>query len=338
MSARHPARFVLGTGRCGSTLLSRMLAAHPGVVSLFEWFSGIDAFFRFQPGPVSGGELASRLRQDHPVLTEVLKRGYKVPEVTYPYGAPGMRFAKPGDPVPWNQSIAMPRLSDDPDALFDRMLSMIEALPEQPLGAHYRSIFDWLTDDLDREAWVERSAGSIEFCGALHACFPEARYVHLHRDGREAALSMREYPALRVAVVMMFGLVGDIEFSHESLTRMAREEGHKIDQLLETRPPVELYGRYWSQQIEAGFQSLEAIPSKRVLAVAFEEMVSEPLAVLRRIDDFLELGFGENWVERGAGLVKGMPRLRYPDLGGGEQQRLDEACAPGMRLLGRDFA
>ncbi len=40
-------RFVVGSGRCGSTLLSRMLDAHPDVVSIFEFFTGLDVMRRF---------------------------------------------------------------------------------------------------------------------------------------------------------------------------------------------------------------------------------------------------------------------------------------------------
>ena len=31
-------RFIVGTGRCGSTLLSRMLAENPTTLSVFEFF------------------------------------------------------------------------------------------------------------------------------------------------------------------------------------------------------------------------------------------------------------------------------------------------------------
>ncbi len=115
-------RFVVGTGRCGSTLLSKMLARHPDVLSLFEFFSGIDQFFRFRIDPVPGTELARRLEEDHPMLTMVLRRGYEVPEVAYPFGAAQARLT-PDDPIPWTLAIAIARVSDDPDALFAEMIA-----------------------------------------------------------------------------------------------------------------------------------------------------------------------------------------------------------------------
>ncbi|MCP4903557.1 MAG: sulfotransferase, partial [bacterium] len=64
MSAPSIARFVVGTGRCGSTLLSRMLSMNAKVLNVFELFSGIDQFFRFQTRPVEGAELAAQLGLD----------------------------------------------------------------------------------------------------------------------------------------------------------------------------------------------------------------------------------------------------------------------------------
>jgi LPS sulfotransferase NodH len=337
--AGSPARFVVGTGRCGSTLLSRMLAMNGRVLNVFELFSGLDSSFRFTDRPVPGPELAHHLRLDHPMLTMVMKRGGAVPEVVYPFGSPGARHAL-GDPIPWALAIAIARVSDEPDALFDELLARVEAAPTQPLARHYRELFDWLTARCGKSCWIERSGTSIEYLGDLVRFFPEARFVHIHRDGLEAALSMREYAVLRVAVAVMNGLAGEIDYTHEALNRLEREDGAAIDRLLATRPPIELYGKYWNDQIERGDAARRALADSAFLDVRFEELVTEPVAVVSRIADFLDLprndGTGENaWIARAAALSHGLPKARAPELPPAERERLERACRPGMALVGR---
>ncbi len=335
-----PARFVVGTGRCGSTLLSRMLATNEKVLNVFELFSGLDTSFRFSDRPVPGSELAHHLRLDHPMLTMVMKRGGEVPEVVYPFGEPGNRFAL-GDPIPWALGIAIPRISDSPDALFDELLARVEASPTQSLATHYRDLFDWLAERSGKQCWIERSGTSIDYLADLARFFPEARFVHIHRNGLEAALSMREYAVLRVAVAVMNGLAGEIEYSHEALNRLEREDGAAIDRLLATRPPIELYGKYWSDQIKSGDLARRKLTPEVFLDVRFEELVTRPVETLTRIADFLDLprddGTGKDaWIARAAALSHGMPKQRAPELPAEERHRLELACADAMRLIGRE--
>lgn len=334
-----PARFVVGTGRCGSTLLSRMLATNAKILNVFELFSGLDTSFRFTDRPVPGPELAHHLRLDHPMLTMVMKRGGEVPEVVYPFGRPGFRYGV-GDPIPWALGIAIPRISDDPDALFDEILARVEATPAQSLSKHYRDLFDWLAERSGRTCWIERSGTSIDYLGDLVRFFPEARFVHIHRDGLEAALSMREYAVLRVAVAVMNGLAGQIDYTHEALNRLEREDGAAIDRLLATRPPIELYGKYWSDQIQSGEKARRELPPEVFLDVRFEDLVTKPVEVLSRITAFLDLprddGTGEGaWIERAAALSHGLPKQRAPELPPDERRRLETACAEAMKLVGR---
>jgi hypothetical protein len=313
-----------------------MLSENPRVLNVFELFSGIDQFFRFRRDPVGGRELASRLREDHPMLTMVMRRGYEVPEVVYPFGAPGARHRK-GEPIPWALGIAIPRVTREPDALFDELLAHVEALPTRTLAAHYREIFEWLTRRLGRRCWIERSGTSIDFLAELREFFPDARFLHIHRDGREAALSMREYPVLRVAVAVIYGLLGEVEYSHDGLVALERSEPAAIDRLLETRPPIELYGRYWSDQIRRGYAALGRLDPGDFLDVRFEELVARPREELRRIAEFLEIGADDAWIARAADLVRGLPERRAPALPPDERERLDAACRDAMALLGRDL-
>ena len=114
-------RFVVGSGRCGSTLLSRMLDVHPDVSSLFEFFNGLDFERRFAPEPISGAAFAELVSREQPMATAVLRRGYRVEEIVYPFaveGEPGGGRYAEGDALPWILVALLPRLSDAPDALF----------------------------------------------------------------------------------------------------------------------------------------------------------------------------------------------------------------------------
>jgi hypothetical protein len=324
---------VLGTGRCGSTLLSRMLAENERVLNLFEFFSGIDEFFRFRRDAVSGAELAARLRQDHPTLTMVLRRGHRVPEVVYPFGAPGMRHAR-GEPIPWILGIAIPRVSSDPDAFFDALIREAESLPPRPLSLHYAHLFAWIARRLDKKLWIERSGSSIGTLGELSELFPGARFVHLHRDGREAAISMRDYAVLRLAVALMNGMLGPLEYSHDALEALERRDPGAIDRLIASPAPIELFGRYWGGQIEQGYAALRALPPESFLDVRFEDLLADPRRELGRIADFFELGGGD-WIARAAALVDREPPRRFASLSADEQRRLEAACRPAMSLLGR---
>ena len=81
-------RFVVGSGRCGSTLLSRMLALHEDCLSIFEFFTGLDHARRFAPA-LDGSALADLLQAEQPFVTAVLRRGYRAEEIVSRLTSPG---------------------------------------------------------------------------------------------------------------------------------------------------------------------------------------------------------------------------------------------------------
>ena len=330
------ARFIVGTGRCGSTLLSRMLAEHPDVCSIFEFFTGLDWGRRFAEGPVAAADFTELISRPQPVIDAVLRRGYSVEEVTYPFGVG--RFAR-GDSMPWILVSMLPRLADDPDGLFEEVVSFAQRLPEQPLRQHYRALFEWLAARGGRHHWIERSGSSVDYLASLYALFPEARVVHIHRDGREAALSMREHHAYRVPISLMYDApvasgrrpseLGAIDF-----TAPARPDD-PISQILASRPPVEAFGRYWSDQVIRGADALAHADPATLLEVRFEDVIVKPKDVMHAIAAFFGLEERVGWLARSAGLVRGIPPPRFGQLTETERTILDAATLPGMIRLGR---
>ena len=339
-------RFVVGTGRCGSTLLSRMLAEAPGCLSIFEFFNGLDPNERFDPRPITGAALGEIISREQPFVTAVLRRGYRVDEITYPFAgdpegpAPRGRHRR-GEPLPWILVSMLPRLTDRPDALYEELGRFIAGLPDQPPRDHYLALFGWLSERLGRKGWIERSGSSIDYAADLIRLYPEARFVHLHRLGPEVALSMREHHAYRLPIALLYDApLADGRRVSESLPIDLEADpapDDTISRILEARPPAEYFGRYWSDQVLRGQPALEALPAGRVLQVAFETLVARPRDVLAEIAEFFEIGIrpGErDWIANAAALVGGVPPARSPGLSSTERSQLLEACAPGAELLG----
>ena len=316
-------RFVVGTGRCGSTLLSSMLAQHADVVSLNEFLVGLDPVRRFAPGPVSGEALAALIGADQPIATAVLAAGYVPAEVSYPFASRTARHQL-GEPMPWLSVAMLGWLTDDPDSWLDELVETARRRPTASMADHYRALFRHLTERAGGKTWIERSGTSIDYVGELAAMYPDARFLHLHRDGCETALSMRDHPAFRPAVAGAMNLAAD-----EADPRKA------VRRLLATPPPLWAVGRFWSERVIRGFRTLSALDRDQLMQVRFEDVVCRTADTLGRIAEFFELDDDPDFAARASSLVRGLPPSRLAALTPSEQDELRQACRPGQVLLGR---
>ena len=326
-------RFVVGTGRCGSTLLSRMLAEHPDLLSIFEFFNGLDGARRFSRSAVSGAEFWEIISQPHPFITMITSRGYPVEEITYPFRA-NDRFQRTDD-IPWLLVTTLGRLDNDPDTLLDRTEAFARKQPGQTLGEHYRKLFAWLAEVCGKTIWNERSGSSIDYIADLAQTFPGARFLHIHRSGEEAALSMREHHAFRLAISLVHGLHPDVDIAtaiaHRTPPKNAEDPVRKI---LESSPDAAYFGRFWSDQLTRGFRQLQFLDANQYMEIRFEDLITEPTTTLKKLSAFFELPDRE-WIAKSAALVRQLLPPRLPTLPEEEQARLIEACHAGNQLLGR---
>jgi len=320
-------RFVVGTGRCGSTLLSKMLRENDRVASLFEHFSGLDGARRLARTPIDGPAFTDMICEVHAFTTMVLARGYHVPEVAYPFDRPGMRFARETG-VPFVLSTMIPSLGvDDPDAFYDELRAFTRALPTGTALEQHSALFAWVTERLGKDVWVERSGGTIDALGAL-AGFPDARFLHIHRAGEEAALSMRAHHVFRLGIMMGYGLAPDGNDTDE--------ERDPLSRMLESRPDAEPFGRFWTDEVLHGFRALAGLDAAQYHEIRFEDLIARPRDVLAEVADFFDLPQPHGaWRDRAAALVHGTPPTRFDQLEAAERRRLADACRPGNLLLDR---
>ena len=336
-----PPVFVLSTGRCGSTMVSDILNRHPRVLSLSEFFSfvGTGSFRRRRQTGDRMWDLYGRQQKRTRLM---LWKPFK--ELTYPFDRPRARYTR--QDVPPILCATLPHLTERHEELFDELEPVVRSQPSQPAADHFRHLFRYLCGRFDRSVWVERSGGSLLFAGRLLRRFPEARVIHVFRDGRETAISMSRHYLFRMIVANMQAL-GPLGI--DVMTLMARGKHWEgislwLESLVSTffdpaRIPYEQVsladlGTFWSAMIERSDRLLGRFPADRLLNVRFEDVQAEPERQIRRLIRFIEPSLeDESWLKEAVAIPRATPS-KFAKLEASEQAALAEACRPGLERLG----
>ncbi|TMD09980.1 MAG: sulfotransferase [Chloroflexi bacterium] len=331
---------VVGTGRCGSTLISSILRLHQAVLSLSEFFVSLSPS-AFPSHPVDAASFWSILSTPRLKPIVMMRNGLTIDEFLYRPG-PHTRFNTETG-IPAICLTTLPHLTDDPDGLYEEIEVFVQAMRTNIVGEQYRQLFEWLKRRFGRTIWVERSGGSLRFVADLLTTFPEAQFVHIARDGRECALSMSRHHAFRLAVITaeLRRWLG-VDPYHSPV----RPEGVKLppdlDALCPERFDVDVYHNYtipiehfgvlWSTQMITGLRHLARVVPHRVLTIRYEDLIASPREELRRLQEFVGFDADEAWLDRASGLVRRNP-LHWPELPEPDRARLELACRTGLRLL-----
>ena len=323
-------------------MLSNILNRHSRILSLSE-------FFTFVGGTMFGhrrltGEAMWQVLSRHTQRTRFLVGGDSE-ELLYPFGAEGMRFTR--DNVPPVLCCTLPHLTERHEELFDELRPVVRGLPRQSPADHCRSLFSWLCGRFGRGVWVERSGGSALYGARLARNFPEARFIHIYRDGRETAISMLHHHAFRDMMVRILALR---KRGYDPLKSISRQSAFwdtasiyllpLMWLLLRPRPvPYDRlkpsdFGELWNDMVEKSCDLFDRLPGERVLHVKFEDVQREPEEQIRRLIRFIDPSLeDDNWMRE----VSTIPRLtpsKVDRLDAGERTALTHACRRGLDLLG----
>jgi hypothetical protein len=257
--------FVLGTGRCGSTIVQELLARHPAV----GFVSNVDSILA--PLDLKG-------RWNNPVYRRV-PFAFASRDVGY---LRHLRFT------------LRERMHFGPSEayrLLGRRVSPIVVSPVHDLTAD--DLTPWLERRLraffeERRQQQRRPVFMHKFTGwprarFLDHAFPEARFIHVVRDGRAVASSLMQRPWWR-------GYLGPEGWGFGPLPDPYRDIWERSHRSL-----VVLAGLEWRVLMDAFDASRSAVPADRWLDVRYEDFVREPRGQVERMLGFIGLPWNERF-------------------------------------------
>lgn len=285
--------FVLGTGRCGSTLVHEIIARHPDV----GFVSNLEDRMPFLPVP-------SRVNND------IYRR---VPDRLTTKGR--LRYAP-----------------SEGYRILDREVSPVVSAPVRDLLAEdvtpwlerrFRTFFESRGAAQRRPVFLHKFTGWPR-AGFVRRIFPEARFIHVIRDGRAVANSFLQMPWWQ-------GYRGPDAWSWGPLPADYAREWEESG-----RSFAVLAGLEWKMLMDAFDAARELVPEPQWLEIHYEDFVAEPREHMRAMLDHL----GLDWTPT---FEAGFRRYRFDagrreayrrDLGIHDVAMLDACLAPVLERHG----
>jgi putative sulfotransferase len=328
---------IISSGRCGSTLLSDLLAEEPETLSVQE---SLTPFFGYSDNfstIITGAEYWSLLSRPSLQQITMARIGIKSPEFRYP--AIG-RWAGHGAAVPPIITVTLPALSADPDHLFDILDAQVPRFPLQSAAMHHQMLLDLLASRAGRRRWVERSGGSSFIPGPILKNFPTAKVIYLTRNLTDTALSMSRHPDYQFAALQWEfltwhganpyspGYTPEQRIAEEKLPEEMRRllpDQLTAQALRDVGRDVSLYELMCAGANSAAQRALAECQPPHLLRMQYEDLVAEPIDQLTLLGDFLGFADAAGWAARTAGRIS--RKSCSPSIPAGTRRKRESGCA-----------
>ena len=289
---RHPPRALAAAGGVGAIevaerarlrhdRLDRVQPPDQAGLACGPWVCSrsADATTRAAPVPFvvgmnrSGTTLLRMMLDAHPELT-IPPETHFVPDL--------IKAAREDAATPESALAAMKSAREWGDFGFsdEEMLERLRALPEIKPGPAVRTFYAAYTEQQGKPRWGEKTPTYVQKMRLIQRAIPEARFVHVIRDGRDVALSVLDRTVRDLTAA-------DIARRWQKKITKAREDSPKLDHYVEIR---------------------------------YEDLILDTEPVLRRVCEFIELPWDDallSYHERSADRLQEMARA-LPGRGPGE--------------------
>ncbi|MBD3868854.1 MAG: sulfotransferase [Acidobacteria bacterium] len=279
--------FIIGIGRSGSTVVHNILAHHPNL----SWLSAVGKRYPAKPG--RNRMLMQAL--DVPVLGSMLAKRFTPWECFdfWEHHAKGFRRTcrdlVPGDVTERNKK------------------KMRKVLAELTTPKRNRLMFK-------ATGWPR--------IGYLREIFPDARFIHVLRDGRAVVNSM-------INVGWWLGYQGPQNWRWGELN-----EEHKAEWERHNRSYVALAAIQWKIAMEAVEQGRQYLGDDQFFELRYETLLSDPVNTMRRVLEFAGLPWRDSFQRSVESYGLRNMNVRWTsELTVDQQQTVQDVLAPALHRL-----
>ncbi len=277
MSSRGPQRtgwpgfFVVGTGRCGSSMVRRLLRGHPDVHIPQEthWIPILHDFF---------GETEIGAEEFFTTIRSV-------------YMAKGKTaFAR-----------VMKQDGLDPERFEAEFSAIIEALPRRRVADIMDAFYVELARRQGASLWGDKTPDYGLCMGLLQRMWPSAKFLHVVRDGRDVALSMSEVLSFRLQAAWRICYWPTVAWEKAYAARLPEAEAEI---------PMHAFFDLWRRRLVRTRDEASRLPPGSYLEIRYEDLLEAPHPTLDRAASFLGLPAAAGWVEQTVAQVRGDNRKK----------------------------
>lgn len=197
---------------------------------------------------------------------------------------------------------------------------------------------------------LEKTVSNVLRVPYVHALFPEARFVHLVRDGRDVALSaarqwgapedvgylmqkLRYFPLRNFRYGLWFvrnALAS--RFSRRDVVRIWGPRYPGIEEDAERLPLLQVAARQWVHSVSTAHRDLQLIPKDQMFTIRYEQLVADP-STLGDLLAFLDVPDPDRVLNRHRAVADATLGGRWRDLPDAQRGPMLETLAPALTLM-----
>lgn len=186
----------------------------------------------------------------------------------------------------------------------DDVFGAAEARPE--VRAYLHRKFNAFERSSKADVVVEKTCANTLRVPFIHSVFPNARFIHIVRDGRDVTLSaMQRWTASIEPSYLLkklrYAPISDVPHYafrfianrlHQSNSRERRQKSWGpifpgMSAWVKTRPLVEVCAMQWVSCVQHADEALKNLPEGQVFVLSYEDLVQSPSSVMANLCNWL---------------------------------------------------